>query len=265
MENFNITLLTYANKSKRKGEVYEDIQKEMILFFKNNFPQIKNYFIYNSSNYDLKKDDFYIKNSKIFHKNNFLLNDKNRNNGIYTFIQGYLVLKSLKNINDNDFLLWHDSNPDWRFFFKYTKKYYLDKHLKKCIKNKGLLFWGNPKRNAETLVSKSLYEDFGLKHNDINKNNICLSWYLIQKNNYTINFFEKVLNYLLSDHYHKIRNNCYQDSIQDVINLFLKKNKLSYYESYFIKDKIILSTLLDKENVKKINKEIKENQKKNNK
>lgn len=254
MNTYNITLLSYADKNKRKKGLYEITQQKMISFFRENFPEVNNYLIYNSENHDYKKSDFYLKNKKLFSKKYHILNQKNRINAIYTYIQVYLLLESLKQIKNNDFLLWHDSNPEWYLFFDYKKTYYFKNHIKECLKNKGLLFWGHKNRSAEKLTSENLYKSFGLNYNDINKNCICNSWIFIQKNNFTLNFFEEVLKYIISDEYHKIRSNHFQDSCQDVYNIFLKKYKIDIYQSHFYKDKIILSTFLNRSEVKKINK-----------
>lgn len=241
-----IHLISYANdENGRRGSLYEMTQTKMVLFFKKYFQQILYFHIFNSKNTNYKESDFYKNNPKIFDSKQILTGNPKRQNGLYNYAQIYLVLDILKNkVKNNEFLLWHDVNPrEWnQFFNKKHKQYFLDNHIDKCIKNKGIIMWSNKNRNGgKEWTSPSLLNDLNGKESFLTDSYFCCSWFLIQKTDFTLNLLDKILNYAISDNYLKARRpNDYQDSSQDLYNIFMKNEGMCDYVKG--ENKIILST-----------------------
>jgi hypothetical protein len=230
-----VQLLTFADDTCRptqrlKQPSYLDTQTKMVNFFRERFPDITSYHIYKHE--DMINSDFYKENpNDIFSPKHIVMKDKNRTIGRYLYCQAYLIYKTLNDIADGEFLLWHDANPtvmDKYFSDRSGKMYSLEKHMQKCIKNKGTLVWiKNNRPPIKTTASPELLADLNANHL---KNTIttCSSWIMVQKTPHSLNLWKKIYTYSTTK-LPECRNCDYQDNMQEIIDLMLKLENMTNF------------------------------------
>ena len=248
-KKYNVDLITYADDESipahRKGTSYVETQQKMVKFFKDFFPQIQRFHVFGIK--DKKSSSFYKNNPKLFDPKQIVQGDTKRKLGVYIY-KCYLLYKVLKTeIKDKDFLLMHDANPQYwpKYFNNKHTSYSLDKHIAKCIKNKGVLMWSNENRdhlNKAKLASPELLKDLKATHL-ANTPHQCSSWILVQKTDHVLDLLERIINYAISNRFLTIRNSEYQDAEQDLIDIFLRKEGMNIYANG--KCKIILDSFPD--------------------
>ena len=247
---YNVDLITYADNESlpahRKGTSYVETQKKMVKFFKDFFPQIQKFHVFGIK--DKKSSTFPKNNPKLFDPKQIVGSDPKRKFGVYIY-KFYLIHKVLKTeIKDNDFLLMHDANPSgWdKYFNKKHTPYLLNKHIDKCIKNKGVLVWtrvaSGPMR-TNGYASPELLKD--LKATNLDAPAICCSWILLQKTDHVLDLWERMINYATSDRFLTLRNprSKNYDTDQDILDIFLRKEGMTINAN--ANGKIILASFPD--------------------
>jgi len=223
-----VHFVSYADDTtNRKGGEYVKTQTQMNFFCKEYVPQIK---VFHNFNYQTLLDSELYKNDpELFDPKYFVSNKKERQLGKYVY-KIYVIWETLKNnVNDCEYVLWHDSSPLKQWYDKkYQKNFNLDQHINSCNKNQGITCWTSKKRpKLSTYCSPELMKDLNGLHLK-NTLSCCTSWMIIKKTDHTLKILNEILNYLKGDFYKKVHlNSKYDDSDQDVIDIILKKNNMN--------------------------------------
>ena len=220
-----VHLVSYADDSHgyKRGR-YVETRDRMVELLKNLFPEIE--YVHSFGVEELLKSRLYENYPKLFDSQYVVRGNNKRQFGCYVYKISIISQILRKEVEYDDFVLYHDSSPGiWKPHFRTLTKrrYRLDSHLNKCRENGGILLWSSPRRaSVDVLTSPTVLEDLGAIHLAKTRQ-ACTSWIIVQKTERTMGFIQRVLDYMVTDKFIEShgKDDC-NGGDQVIVDLFLK-------------------------------------------